>query len=136
MNNKPLSNREMVLYVLKDREMTINEIAEYCQKHSLLAYQKAKDAVGSMYRTGWLIKAGEKLNTAKKNGGCPMLIIYKVNTNRNLEENRKTTNGEYKHKGLAKARMSPDYRRKLIAIHQPLSFLYAKELQLTKDMLK
>ena len=138
---KPMSKRDKVLSVLKGKQLSMYEVADHCRKYSILSFQNAKDAMNSMAYSKVIIKVGEKPNPAFYNGGHPIVAVYAINEDRprgrigGYRPPKEPKVKGYPHRGLARSNMSPDIRRKTMVKYAPMSFLFAKELKLTKEML-
>jgi hypothetical protein len=138
---KRITKRDLVLAVLRGKKLTMYEVADHCRQFNIMSFQNAKDAMNSMAYSKVIIKVGEKPNPAFYNGGHPIVSVYAINEDKPRERvggyrpSKKQKEKGYPHRGLARTNVSPDFRRKMMVKNSPLVMLYAKELQLTKEML-
>ena len=138
---KRITNRDLVLAILREKQLTMYEIADHCRKFNIMSFQKAKDACNSMAYSKVIIKVGEKPNPAFYNGGHPIVSVYAINEDRPRERvggyrpSKKAKVSDYPHRGLARSNMSPDIRRKTMLKYAPMTLMFSKELKLSKEML-
>ena len=123
------TKRDIVRGVIGDKEMSLFEIIDFCRDYKLLEPQEVRNTVNNLFTNGLLIKVGETTKpTDKQTCGKQSVFIYA------LTENTDYIKRQYK--GLTKPKIKPREIRSLMVQCNPLTMMYAKELKLTKDLLK
>ena len=96
--------------------------------YGLLSDNDIKNAINTMHTRGILVKVGSKLSTNGRN----LAFIYRLASDDDIP----TVNKDNSRKRLTTAKLKPEVRKALMVKYMPQFFLYAKELKLSKELLK